>query len=112
MGKETDMTSGTVHTAPQIDMNPHRAETRPMAGKVVLITGGSGGIGQATALGLATLGARVGITGRDRVRTEQAAAAIRAASSNPAVDAFAADLSAQAEVRRLAGAVLSAYPRL
>jgi NAD(P)-dependent dehydrogenase (short-subunit alcohol dehydrogenase family) len=83
-----------------------------MDGKVVLITGGTGGIGKATAIGLATLGARVGITGRDRARTAQAAADIRAASGNPAVDAFAADMTSQAEVRRLAVAVLAAYPRL
>src|SRR2546422_815613 len=89
-----------------------RAGTLPMAGKVVLITGGTGGIGKATAIGLATLGARVGITGRDLARAEQAAADIRATSGNTAVDAFAADLTSQAEVRRLAAAVLDAYPRL
>jgi retinol dehydrogenase 14 len=83
-----------------------------MAGKVVLVTGATGGIGKATAIGLATLGARVGITGRDLIRAEQAAADIRTASGNPAVDVFAADMSSQAEVRRLAGAVLDAYPRL
>jgi retinol dehydrogenase 14 len=87
-------------------------EALAMAGKVVLITGGTGGIGKATAIGLATLGARVGITGRDLARAEQAAAGIRAASGNPAVDAFAADMTSQAEVRRLAAAVLDAYPRL
>src|SRR6266702_5584236 len=84
----------------------------PMAGKVVLITGGTGGIGKATAIGLATLGARVGITGRDLARVEQAAAEIRAASGNPAVDGFAVDMSSQADVRRLAVAVLDVYPRL
>jgi short chain dehydrogenase len=38
----------------------------PMAGKTVLVTGGTGGIGRATAMGLAAMGARLGITGRDR----------------------------------------------
>jgi retinol dehydrogenase 14 len=88
------------------------ARALPMAGKIVLITGGTGGIGKATAIGLATMGARVGITGRDLARAEQAAADIRTASGNPAVDAFAADMTSQAEVRRLAAAVVNAYPRL
>jgi retinol dehydrogenase 14 len=83
-----------------------------MAGRTVLVTGGTGGIGKAIAIGLATIGARVGITGRDLARAEQAAADIRTAAGNPAVDAFAADMSSQAEVRRLAVAVLEAYPRL
>jgi NAD(P)-dependent dehydrogenase (short-subunit alcohol dehydrogenase family) len=83
-----------------------------MSGRVVLITGGTSGIGRATAIGLASMGARVGITGRDRDRTGQAAAAIARETGNPAVDVFVADLSSQAEVRRLAGEVISAYPRL
>jgi retinol dehydrogenase-14 len=83
-----------------------------MAGKVVLVTGATGGIGKATAIGLAVMGARVGITGRDLIRAEQAAADIRIASGTPAVDVFAADMSSQVEVRRLAGAVLAACPRL
>ena len=37
-----------------------------MAGKYVPVTGGTGGTGKATAAGLAALGARVGITGRDQ----------------------------------------------
>src|SRR5512143_3700290 len=86
--------------------------SRSMAGKVVLITGGTRGIGRATAIGLAALGARVAITGRDRARAEVAAIEVRTATGNPNVDAFAADLSSQAEVRRLAGEVLDAYPRL
>ncbi len=58
------------------------------------------------------MGARVGITGRDRDRGDRAASAIVEKSGNPAVDVFVADLSSQAEVRRLAGEVLSTYPRL
>ena len=83
-----------------------------MTGKTVLITGGTGGIGRAAAIGLAAMGARVGITGRDRARAEVAAAAIALESGNPAIDVFVADMSSQAEVRRLAGEVLAAYPRL
>jgi NAD(P)-dependent dehydrogenase (short-subunit alcohol dehydrogenase family) len=83
-----------------------------MAGKSVLVTGGTGGIGKATAIGLAALGARVGITGRDQARTEAAAAGIRAATGHAAVDVFAVDMSAQAGVRRLAARVLDTYPRL
>jgi hypothetical protein len=58
------------------------ADAPRMTGKTVLVTGGTGGIGKATAVGLAALGARVGITGRDRLRAE-AAADIRAASGHP-----------------------------
>ena len=93
-------------------MTPDPGTTRTMTGKTVLVTGGTGGIGKATAIGIARLGARVAITGRELTRTQQAAAEIGRESGNPAVDAFAADLSCQAEVRRLATEVLAAYPRL
>lgn len=86
--------------------------TGPMTGKTVLVTGGTGGIGRATAIGLASLGARVGITGRDRARAEAAAAAIAEQTGSAAIDVFVADLSSQAEVRRLATEVLAAYPTL
>ncbi len=83
-----------------------------MAGKTVLITGGTGGIGRAAAIGLASMGARVGITGRDPARADRAAGEIARKSGSSRVDVFAADLSSQAEVRRMAAAVLDAYPRL
>jgi len=83
----------------------------PMSGRTVLVTGGSGGIGKATALGLATMGANLAITGRDRGRTEDAAREIRAAGGGR-VDVFVADLSTQSEVRRLAEEVLQQLSRI
>jgi retinol dehydrogenase 14 len=87
-------------------------DTTSMTGKTVLITGGTGGIGRAAAIGLASMGARVGITGRDRARAERASIAIGRESGNSAVDVFVADMSSQSEVRRLADEVLATYPRL
>jgi retinol dehydrogenase-14 len=81
-----------------------------MTGKTVLVTGATGGIGRATAAGLATLGARVGIVGRDASRSEAAAQQLRAVGGQ--VDVFVADVASQDEVRRLADEVLAAYPRL
>lgn len=82
-----------------------------MTGRTVLVTGGSRGIGKATALGIAARGARVAIVGRDRGRTEAAARDIRAAGGGE-VDAFVADLSSQAQVRRLADEVLARLVRI
>jgi retinol dehydrogenase-14 len=83
-----------------------------MHGSTVLVTGGTGGIGLATATGLAGLGARVGIVGRSATRGAAAADAVRRRVPSAQVDVFAADLSAQAEVRRLADEVTASYPRL
>lgn len=83
----------------------------PMFGKTVLVTGGTRGIGKATALGLSKMGARLAITGRDQGRTEDAAREIRAAGDGR-VDVFVADLSSRAEVRRLADEVLQTLPRI
>jgi retinol dehydrogenase-14 len=82
----------------------------PMAGRTVLVTGGTGGIGGATARGLAAMGARVAIIGRNRGRTEDAARDIRTAGGQ--VDVFLADLSVQSEVRRLADEVLHRFSRI
>jgi retinol dehydrogenase 14 len=80
-----------------------------MAGRTVLVTGGTSGIGRATALGLAAMGAHLAITGRDRERTQDAAAEIRATGGG-VVDVFVADLSSQEQVRRLADEVLGTLP--
>ncbi|HEX6148191.1 SDR family NAD(P)-dependent oxidoreductase [Nocardioides sp.] len=82
-----------------------------MAGRTVLITGGTGGIGKATALGLARMGAHVAITGRDAARADDAAREIRSATGAH-VDVFVADLSSQGEVRRLADEALLRLARI
>lgn len=78
----------------------------------MLVTGGTGGIGLATASALAGLGARVGIVGRDSDRARSAAALIQSRHPETRVDVFVTDLSVQSQVRRLAEDVASAYPRL
>ncbi len=83
----------------------------PMAGRTVLVTGATSGIGRATALGLATMGAHLAITGRDRGRTETAARELSAAGGTK-VEMFVADLSSQTQLRRLAGEVLASQPRI
>ncbi|MER6970029.1 SDR family oxidoreductase [Nocardioides sp. NPDC000445] len=82
-----------------------------MHGRTALITGGTCGIGRATAMGLGRLGANVAITGRDAVRAEEAAQEIREATG-ATVLVFLADLSSQAEVRRLAAEALDRLPTI
>ena len=82
-----------------------------MHGRTALITGGTGGIGRATAMGLGRLGASVAITGRDAARAEDTAREIREATG-ATVFVFLADLSSQAEVRRLAAEALDRLPAI
>jgi len=83
-----------------------------MSGKVCLITGGSSGIGKATALGLANKGASVVMVCRDRSRGEAAATEIIEKSGNELVDVMLADLSSQESIRRLAQNFADRYGRL
>jgi NAD(P)-dependent dehydrogenase (short-subunit alcohol dehydrogenase family) len=84
-----------------------------MQEKVVLITGASSGIGKETAIGLGRLGARLVLVCRDRQRGADAAAEIgRKAPQASGLSVRIADLSSQADIRRLAAEVLAAHPRL
>jgi NAD(P)-dependent dehydrogenase (short-subunit alcohol dehydrogenase family) len=73
-----------------------------MGGKVILITGGTSGIGKAAATALAGMGATVVITGRNEERGKRALQEIREESGNDGVELILADLTVQDEVRRLA----------
>jgi NAD(P)-dependent dehydrogenase (short-subunit alcohol dehydrogenase family) len=72
-----------------------------MKGKVCVVTGATSGIGKATATALARLGGTVVLVGRDRGRTEAAAAEVGAAGGPPPRPEVA-DLASLEQVRGLA----------
>jgi len=78
-----------------------------MTGRTCMITGATSGIGQAAALELARLGASLVLVGRNPERGEQALKEVRRASRVGDVTLLLADLSSQAEIRRLAADFLA-----
>jgi NAD(P)-dependent dehydrogenase (short-subunit alcohol dehydrogenase family) len=85
---------------------------RSMAGKVVLATGSTSGIGESTALGLAKQGATVVINGRDQARSELAAQRIQAKAIGSRIEYIAGDLSTRTGVRGIAEAFRARHDRL
>lgn len=83
-----------------------------MRGRVCLITGGSSGIGKATALALAAKGARVGIVVRDEGRGQATLDEIKAQTGNDQIDLFLAELGSQQSIRALAEEIKGRYDRL
>lgn len=83
-----------------------------MQGKICIVTGANSGIGFETAKALAKMGARVGLVCRTMEKSEDAKSAILRTVPNALIDAFAADLSSQAEIRRVADDIKAAYPKI
>jgi len=83
-----------------------------LEGKTCIITGATSGIGLATAEGLAALGARLVLVGRDRAKGEIALARLHALRPGCQVGIFYADLARLDAVRRLAAELLDAAPRI
>lgn len=73
-----------------------------LTGKICLVTGGNSGIGKATAVELAKMGATVVIVSRDKEKGETAVADIVAKSGNKNVELIQADLSSQDSIHKLA----------
>jgi NAD(P)-dependent dehydrogenase (short-subunit alcohol dehydrogenase family) len=84
-----------------------------LAGRTILVTGASRGIGEALALHFAACGARVGLLARSAAAVETVAARIRAAGGEAAASAcdVASFASVEAACGRLAG-VLGAFDTL
>lgn len=76
-----------------------------MAGKTVLVTGSSTGIGLATVVGLAKMGARVLMHARHEKRGAPALDEARRKSGSNQIELVTGDLSSQREVRGLADQV-------
>jgi NAD(P)-dependent dehydrogenase (short-subunit alcohol dehydrogenase family) len=83
-----------------------------MKGKIILITGGTSGIGKETAQGLAMLGATVVITTRDAQRGEQTKQELIQATNNTNIDVLFCDLASFDSVRDCCREFLKKYPKL
>lgn len=83
-----------------------------MDGKTAMVTGANDGIGRATALGLARLGATVVMVCRDPQRGRTAQEQIKFESGNDAIELMLADLSSQAAIRQLAADYTRSHTRL
>ena len=84
----------------------------PLNGRVALVTGGTDGVGKEIARGLAQLGARLIIVGRDVEKGARAQREIRASSGNSDVDFVQADLSLVREACRLGDEVAKVCPAM
>ena len=83
-----------------------------MQGRICLITGATSGIGKATAIGLAKLGATVIVGCRNEEKGRQAMAEIKSRSGKQKIDLFIADLYSQEQIRKAVEAFKKKYDKL
>jgi NAD(P)-dependent dehydrogenase (short-subunit alcohol dehydrogenase family) len=89
-------------------------EPRPdaLVGRTAVVTGPTSGLGRATAIELARLGARVVLVGRDRERLEATARVLTRATGSDRVRTVVADLTRLDEASAAAVEVRESEPRL
>jgi NAD(P)-dependent dehydrogenase (short-subunit alcohol dehydrogenase family) len=84
-----------------------------MAGRIVVVTGGTSGIGRVVAAGLANRGATTVIVGRGKERVARTAAEIATATGNRSVEGVAVtDLALRVDTEAAARELLGRYPRI
>lgn len=83
-----------------------------LAGKTILITGATSGIGLEASVAVARMGARMVMVGRDPNKTAQRVAEVKSRSGSSSVDSLLCDLASQKQVRNLAREVIEKYERL
>jgi dehydrogenase/reductase SDR family member 12 len=83
-----------------------------LAGRTVLVTGPTSGLGRATARDLARLGARVILVGRSRERLEGVRDELAAAEGADRFPIVVADMGSLASVREAVGEILATEQRL
>src|SRR5438445_675566 len=83
-----------------------------MKGRVCMITGANSGIGKATALELAGMGATCVIVARNQQKGETAMSEITKQTGNDSIELLLADLSSLQSVRELAQQFQAKYPKL
>jgi NAD(P)-dependent dehydrogenase (short-subunit alcohol dehydrogenase family) len=83
-----------------------------MQGKIVVVTGGTSGIGQVAAERLAAMGARIVLVARSKSRGEAALARLRELAPAQSHSLHYGDVSRLADLNRLGSEIRSAEPRI
>jgi NAD(P)-dependent dehydrogenase (short-subunit alcohol dehydrogenase family) len=83
-----------------------------MQGKIVVVTGGTSGIGEVAARKLAEMGARIILVARDKSRAEATLARLRKSGPGLAHSVRLADLTRLAEMKRVAEQIAAEEPRI